>query len=60
MILLTLIIGVTLIFLSGLHWCAYKVDKIDGKPGLNSMTWSIVCGLFGLYHIISLIGMSAK
>ena len=60
MILITLILAVALIFLSGIHWCAYLVDKQDGKRYLNSLTWSIVCGLMGVYFNISLIGLAAR
>lgn len=60
MLLITLILAIGLTFLSGLHWCAYKVDQLDGKPTLNSLTWSIVCGLMGIYFNISLIGLAAR
>ena len=47
-------------FLSGLHCCAYHVDKAAGKSNLSSLTLSIVCGLIGVYHIIALIGAASQ
>jgi hypothetical protein len=33
-----------LAFLSGFHWCAYQVEKIEGKSGLKYAAYSIACG----------------
>ena len=55
MIMITLLIAFALVFLSGFHWCAWKVDK--QKPNLY---WSLFCGVLGLYHMISIVGMAAR
>lgn len=61
MLLITIIISFVLVFMSGVHFCAYKVDKLEGRArATNSLMWSLLSGLIGLYHIIALIGMSAK
>lgn len=61
MLLITIVIGFILVFMSGVHFCAYKVDKLEGRArATNSLMWSLLSGIIGLYHIIALIGMAAK
>jgi hypothetical protein len=55
MILVTLILTFILIFLSGMHFAIWKTDHRR-----SSLFWSIGLGLFGLYHIIALIGKVAR
>jgi hypothetical protein len=56
LLLIQLLACFALIFLSGFHWCAYKVDKIEDKKNSSSLNWSIVLAILGLYHLIALLG----
>ncbi len=54
MILITMILTFVLIFLAGMHFAIWKTDHRS-----SSLIWSIVLTLFGLYHLIALIGKVA-
>ena len=61
MILITLVIAFALIFLSGFHWCAFKIEQIEQRPTAYKFAiYSVLCGLLGLYNMISIIGQAAS
>lgn len=49
--LVHLIVGLVLIFLSGMHFVVW--DKLGGK---NSIYWSIALGGMGIYTVVAAIG----
>jgi hypothetical protein len=58
MILIYMILAFALTFLSGLHWCIYKVETVDQKPNAwKYAAISVACGLIGVYNMISMIGV---
>lgn len=59
MLLIIMFLAFCLIFLSGFHWCAYKINKTEGKDTALYLTATFVCGLLGFYHLISIVGMSS-
>jgi len=60
MILITGIICFILIFLSGMHWGAFKIDTEEEHPrAYRHALWSVACGLIGLYHLIAIVGLAS-
>lgn len=59
MILISMIITAVLFFLAGMHWATWDQNR-DVEEATNSMWWSIVLSLIGLYNMINLVGLAAK
>lgn len=56
MLLIYLVLGCVMMFLSGAFYTAYKVNKIEKKPYHRLIFWSIGLCVFSLYFLISMIG----
>jgi len=49
------------IFLSGMLTSAILVNRAEGKPSKwNLYVFAVLCFLFGVYHLIALIGFSGN
>ncbi len=59
MLLIYLILGSILMFQSGMFWSAYRISKIEDKPAVKFLAFSIATGLFSLYLLISMIGRAS-
>ena len=60
MIVVFLTLTFLLAFLSGFHWCAYQVEKIEGKSGLKYAAYSIMCGAISFCLMIIVVGKAAN
>jgi hypothetical protein len=49
-----------LAFLSGFHWCAYQVEKIEGKCGLKYAAYSLMCGAISFWLMIIVVGKAVN
>ena len=59
MIVIAMIITAVLFFLAGMHWATYDQNR-DDPEAHNSMWWSVVLVLIGIYNMINLIGMASR
>lgn len=59
MILFAMIVTAVLFFLAGMHWATWDQNR-DDPNAQNSMWWSVVLAIIGLYNMISLVGMASK
>lgn len=60
MILLYLILSFLLAFLSGFHWCAYQVDRIEGKIGFKYAAYSLACCAISVCLMFIVVGKAAN
>ena len=60
MIIVFLTLTFLLAFLSGFHWCAYQVEKIEGRNGLKYAAYSIMCGVISFCLMIIVVGKAAN
>lgn len=56
MLLIYLVLGCVMMFLSGAFYTAYKVNRIEKKPYHRLIFLSIGFCVFSLYFLISMIG----
>ena len=59
MILFAMIVTAVLFFLAGMHWATWDQNR-DDVNAQNSMWWSVVLAIIGLYNMVNLVGMAAR
>jgi len=60
MIIVNLIFGILLVFLSGMHFGAIITDYYEGTSAPSMQyAWFVGCFLFGMYALICAIGSTA-
>lgn len=60
MLIVYIILIICHLFLSGMLTSAILTNRAEGKPSKwNLYVFAILCFLFGLYHLISLVGKTS-
>ena len=57
---LFLLIGIVLIFQSGMFFSAFSIDRAEGRHSLKPLMWSIATGILGVYNLIIVIGKAVE
>lgn len=61
MLFVYIVLIISQFFLSGMLTSAILTNRAEGKPNKwNSYLFAVLCFLFGVYHLIALIGYGAN
>lgn len=59
MIVISMFVTAVIFFLAGMHWATWDQNR-DEADANNSLWWSMVLVLIGLYNMITLVGMASR
>ena len=59
MIVISMFVTAVIFFLAGMHWATWDQNR-DQTDANNSLWWSMVLVLIGLYNMITLVGMASR
>jgi len=59
MIVISMFVTAVIFFLAGMHWATWDQNR-DETDANNSLWWSMVLCIIGLYNMITLVGLSTR
>ena len=59
MIVIAIIVTAVIFFLAGMHYATYDQNR-DDPEAVNSIWWSVVLCIIGIYNMVNLVGMAAR
>lgn len=59
MIVISMLVTAVIFFLAGMHWATWDQNR-DQTDANNSLWWSMVLVLIGLYNMITLVGLASR
>jgi hypothetical protein len=59
MIVISMFVTAVIFFLAGMHYATWDQNR-DETDANNSLWWSMVLCIIGLYSMITLVGLSAR
>jgi len=59
MIVIAMFVTAVIFFLAGMHWATWDQNR-DETDANNSLFWSMVLCIIGMYNMVNLVGMASR
>jgi hypothetical protein len=59
MIVISIIVTAVIFFLAGMHWATWDQNR-DQTDANNSLWWSMVLVIIGLYNMVNLVNFASR